>query len=494
MADSWAISGVDLHLDVSGPRRRAGLEEALRTAIRSGRLPSGGRLPSSRALAADLGLARNTVAEAYGQLVAEGWLVARQGSGTRVADRAPAAAAAGSRSAPEPAPPRHDLRPGWPDVSGFPRSAWLAATRRALDAAPFGALGYGDPRGRPELRQALAGYLARARGVDAAADRIVVCAGFTQGLALLAHVLREGGTRTLALEAYGHPLHRRVVAAAGLQTHGLAVDRHGAATDALGAAGAALLTPAHQFPLGVALAPARRGEAVRWAKRTGGVLIEDDYDGEFRYDRQPVGAMQALAPEHVVYAGSASKTLAPGLRLGWLVLPSHLVGAVAAAKETRDGEHSVIDQLALAELLARGAYDRHVRRARLAYRRRRDRLVAALAGQAPGVRVGGIAAGLHARVTLPPGSDEHALVEHAAAAHGLALEGLSAYHRAGPPQDPALVVGYTRPAAHAYTGALARLTAVLAQAGAGAFSAASSVAPTAPPRSPSEASRMAGGR
>jgi GntR family transcriptional regulator/MocR family aminotransferase len=309
---------VDLHLDLPGPRLRAGLESALRDAVRTGRLHPGARLPSSRALAQDLGIARNTVADAYGQLVAEGWLVARQGSGTRVAERAPAVEAAASAPAGEARPPRYDLRPGAPDLSAFPRATWLRATRRALNDAPDAALGYGDPRGRAELRQALSTYLARARGVRVTPDRLVVCSGFTQGLALICEALRGRGASTLAMEAYGLPTYRDVAEARGLRLTHLPVDAHGASVAELADAAAAVLTPAHQFPLGAPLAPARRGRAVEWAGATGGVIIEDDYDGEFRYDRQPVGAMQALAPEHVVYAGTASKTLAPGLRLGWL--------------------------------------------------------------------------------------------------------------------------------------------------------------------------------
>jgi GntR family transcriptional regulator / MocR family aminotransferase len=497
----WASSGVDLHLDRTGPRVRASLEAQLREAVRSGRLAPGLRLPSSRSLAADLGVARNTVVDVYGQLVAEGWLVARQGSVTRVAGRAPAAEAG-------PAPAgaarrlRYDLRPGSPDVAAFPRSRWLAAARRALNAAPAEAFGNApDARGRPELHQALAGYLARARGVRVSPDRIVVCSGFTQGLGLICQVLRGRGAATLAVEAYGLAHLRGIAAGHGLRLRMLPVDDGGAVLDGPGAvldgpgavlggpgavlgggpadaggldeaggladpggladADAALLTPAHQFPLGGVLGPRRRAQAIEWAAQTGGLLIEDDYDGEFRYDRQPVGAMQAHAPEHVIYAGTASKSLAPGLRLGWLVVPAHLVDEVAAAKARTDRHSSSFDQLTLAEFLNSGAYDRQVRRSRLAYRRRRDHLVAAVRRHVPQARVTGIAAGLHARLELPPGLDEDEIIARAAARHDLALEGLSAYCAESGPDRPALVIGYATPPEHAFTGAVARLMAVL---------------------------------
>jgi GntR family transcriptional regulator/MocR family aminotransferase len=474
MAKTWATSGLDLHLDLGsapggrrGHRVRARLEAALRDAARTARLAPGTRLPSSRALAADLGLARNTVAEAYAQLVAEGWLTARRGSGTTVADRAVSASQVSEPDLPGPAerarPPRYDLRPGSPDLSLFPRPAWLAAARRAVNSAPSAALGYADPRGRPELRAALAGYLARARGVQADPDRIVICGGFTQGLALLSQVLRARGVTTLAIEACGQPSYRDQVRASGLALDLLPVDPAGAATGQLpgSAAGAVLLTPAHQFPLGAVLAPRRRTQAIGWARDTGGVIIEDDYDGEFRYDRQPVGAMQALAPGQVVYAGSASKSLAPGLRLGWLVLPAGLAAEVAAARALTDRQGSAFDQLTLAEFIGSGQYDRQIRRARLAYRRRRDRLAATLR-QASRLRVTGIAAGLHALLELPPGSAEDDLVARAAR-RGLAVEGLGPYCAPGHPRGPALVLGYGTPPEHAFTGALARLCAVLAE-------------------------------
>jgi GntR family transcriptional regulator/MocR family aminotransferase len=460
MPKVWATSGLDLHLDRTGSRVRAGLESALRDAVRTGRLAPGVLLPSSRSLAADLGIARNTVADAYGQLVAEGWLTTQRGSGTRVADRAPAVvpATAPAQSASH---PQYDLRPGSPDVSAFPRPAWLAAARRALTAAPAEALGYTDPRGRPELRQALAGYLARARGVQVTPDRIVICSGFTQGLGLICQVLRDRGATTLAVESYSLAAHRDIATTSGLAIATVPVDGHGAMVSELGDAGAVLLTPAHQFPLGAALVPQRRNRVVEWAAATAGLIIEDDYDGEFRYDRQPVGAVQALAPEHVAYGGTASKSLAPGLRLGWLVLPARLVDDVVTAKARTDRNTSSIDQLTLAEFITSGGYDRQIRRSRLAYRQRRDRLVAELRQHAPPVLISGIAAGLHLLLELPAGQAEDDIIARAAD-RGLVLEGLGAYNATSDPHPPALVIGYGTPPEHAFTGAIARLTAVLA--------------------------------
>ena len=459
---SWAISGVDLHLERGGSRVRAGLEAALRQAVREGRLGPGLRLPSSRALAGDLGIARNTVADAYGQLVAEGWLTARQGSGTRVANRPPTSEAA-PLPVSRPRAPRYDLRPGSPDRAAFPRAAWLSAARRALNEAPADALGYSDPRGLPELRQALAVYLARARGVHATAENIVICAGFTQALGLICHVLRAQGASTVAMEAYGLRDHRRIVTDSGLRVTFLPVDHGGAELTNLRGADAAVLTAAHQFPLGVALAAPRRAQAVQWASRAGGLVIEDDYDGEFRYDRQPIGAMQALAPDHVIYAGTASKSLAPGIRLGWLVLPRSLTEPVAEAQALAVRNLSAIDQLTLAELIGSGAYDRHIRRSRLSYRRRRDRLLTTIGHRVPHAHITGIAAGLHALLSLPDRHDEADIIARANG-HGLALQGLSSY-AAAKPSATALVIGYGTPPAHAYTAALARLAAVLADDG-----------------------------
>ncbi|MFI2351412.1 PLP-dependent aminotransferase family protein [Streptomyces sp. NPDC019443] len=465
MTDHWATFGADLHLELRGSGLRTGLMDALREAARSGRLAPGTRLPSSRSLAADLGIARNTVADAYAELVAEGWLTAQQGSGTRVARRAaPRKAAAGAvRSRPAGRGPQYSLMAGSPDLAFFPRAQWLKAARRALTAAPHEAFGYGDPRGRVELRTVLADYLARARGVYADPERIVICSGFVHGLMLLGKMLRRRRVREVAVESYGLDVHWNLLTEAGMRTPALPFDELGSQTgelEALRGAGAVLLTPAHQFPMGAALHPDRRAAAVDWARGTGGLILEDDYDGEFRYDRQPVGALQGLEPDRVVYLGTASKSLAPGLRLGWMVLPEELVGQALEAKGSVDWVSSALDQLTLAEFIASGAYDRHVRGMRLRYRRRRDQLVRALAERAPDIRVSGIAAGLHAVLELPPGTEQSVI--QAAAWQGLAVEGVSRYrHKDAPRGRDALVVGYATPSDSGWAGALDALCRAL---------------------------------
>lgn len=476
MEEHWATSSddgpsagsVDLHLALAGPRLRDGLIDALREAVRTGRLVPGTRLPSSRALAADLGIARNTVADSYAELIAEGWLIAQQGSGTRVARRAtPRGAAPLVSRAMTPRHLTYELMPGTPNLAGFPRSAWLAAARRALTAAPHDAFGYGDPAGRVELRTVLSEYLARARGVNATPERIVLCSGFHHGLTLMAQTLRSRRVRAVAVESYGFGIYRDVLSAAGLSTPPLPVDECGARTDELvrhRGVGAVLLTPAHQYPTGVELRPDRRTAAVDWARTTGGLLLEDDYDGEFRYDRRPVGAVQGLDPDRVVYFGSASKSLAPGLRLAWMVLPEELVPEVVAAKGPVDSSSS-LEQLTLAEFISSGGYDRHVRSMRLRYRRRRDQLVLALARRAPAVRVTGMSAGLQAVLELPPGTERS--VVQAAAAEGLMVSGLSEFRYDSAGSGPqvsardALVVGYAGPSDSAWAGALDALCSVM---------------------------------
>ncbi|MER5480264.1 PLP-dependent aminotransferase family protein [Streptomyces sp. NPDC002734] len=477
MPESWVDSaarvGSDLHLDLSGPgSRRAVLIRALREAVREGRLAPGTRLPPYRSLAADLGLARNTVADAYAELVAEGWLTARQGSGTRVAERAAPPSSRRRRPhrvAGQPAGPAHNLRQGAPEAASFPRTAWLASARRALGSAPDDAFGPGDPRGRVELRRALADYLARARGVRADPDRIVVCSGVAHALRLLFDGSRGAAGGVLrgpfAVESYGLGFHRGILESAGARTVPLGIDEQGARIEELAdvrpRVRGVLLTPAHQFPTGGPLHPARRAAVVDWARAGDRLVLEDDYDGEFRYDREPVGALQGLDPERVVHLGSVSKSLSPAVRIGWMVLPGHLVDGVLAAKGEREAWAGVVDQLTLADFIVSGRYDRHIRRMRRHYRDRRDQLVTALTERAPHVTATGIAAGLHAVLRLPPGTE--ASVVKAATWQGIALDGLAAFRHPGAttPAGDGLVVGYAAPAEHAYRAALDALLRAL---------------------------------
>ena len=427
----------------NGRPLRAQLEAGLREAARSGLLAAGARLPATRALAADLGVSRWLVVDAYAQLLAEGYLTARRGAGTFVSDAASA-----------PSPPtlaaeshalRYDFFPGYPDLASFPRKPWLRALRETLAAAPAGSLGYPDARGALELRCALAEHLRRVRGVVADPHSIVVCSGAAQALVLLARALRGPH---LAVEDPGLPPHRAILAAHGASLSPLPVDGDGARVDELariasrgGEVDGVLVTPAHQCPTGVALAPARRAALLEWAAARSGVVIEDDYDAEFRYDRAPLAALQGLAPDRVVYVGTVSKTLAPALRLGWLVLPGALVDLVAEQRNLADHGAPTLDQLALARLIEGGAYDRHLHQARRRNRSRRDALVAAVQRHLPGARVTGLAAGLHAIVRLPHGVDSAALMlaaaERSVGVYPLAL----AYMRPAARGDQ-LVLGY----------------------------------------------------
>jgi GntR family transcriptional regulator/MocR family aminotransferase len=348
----------------------------------------------------------------------------------------------------------YDLRAGYPDVAAFPHAEWLAAARTALGRAPSAAYRYADPQGLPELRAALADYLGRTRGVRVTPDRVVVCAGFGQGLWALAAALHRRGARRAGVESHGLRLHRQILADAGLRLVGLPV----------GAAGAqlpgedvdvVLLTPAHQFPLGIALE--HRADFAQWARAHRAVLVEDDYDGEFRYDRRPLGAMQALAPDHVVYGGTASKALAPAVGLAWLVPPEHLVAPVVEELSRVGPGPPRSTSSCWPSSSRRAATTGTSRRSRLAYRRRRDRLVAALGG----LRVHGLPAGLHAVVDLPDGRTEEQTVAEARR-RGLAVQGLAEFALA-PGHAPALVVGYATPPAHAFTSAVARLVATLSR-------------------------------
>jgi DNA-binding transcriptional MocR family regulator len=434
----------------------------LRTAIRSGRLAGGVRLPASRDLARDLGTSRGVVVEAYEQLVAEGFLVSRQGSGTRVAElqRSDGPGDQGPVAAP-PAAAAYDLRVGTPDLSAFPRRAWLAAVRQVLKAAPHEALGYADPGGVPELRTELAAYLRRVRAAEVTADRLVVVGGVAQGLHLVIRELARAGPVPLAVEDPHSVRTFALLEAAGAVRVPVPVDQEGIVVEALRrtAARAVMVTPAHQYPTGVVLSPRRRAELVAWAAEVDGVVLEDDYDAEFRYDRDPVGCLQALCPQRVVLLGSVSKSLAPGLRLGWLVAPPPLAEAVRRSRATSDLGSPVLDQLALAQLIAGGAYDRQLRQLRRRYRARRDALAGALARWLPGAVVHGVPAGIQLYLELPPGHDEAAVVE-AAAERGVAVEGVAPMRIAGG-GPPALVLGFARLPEHRIAEAVRLLAGAL---------------------------------
>jgi GntR family transcriptional regulator/MocR family aminotransferase len=438
------------------------LERALRDAVRDGRLPAASPLPSSRALAGQLGLSRGIVVEAYEQLAAEGYLASRPGGATRGA-RAPSSPATGRRGIPEPATFAFDFRPGRPDVTEFPRAIWLRAVRRVLAGAPSERLTYLGGRGVPELGMALATYLNRVRGTAADAADIVVCTGFAQGLALTARALAATGARTVAVEDPSDPEYRATIRDAGLAWVAVPVDDRGLLVDRLAAsdADAVVVTGAHQYPTGGVLPPDRRSALVAWAERRGGTIIEDDYDAEFRYDREPIGAIQGLAPERVVHAGSASKILAPGLRLGWLVTPPHLTETIVALKQAADMGSAAIDQLAFADVLERGELDRHLRRMRPIYRRRRDALLAALAEHLSGAEPVGASAGLHVLAWLPPDVDEASILEAAAAA-GIGLAGVTSRRVA--PGRAGLIFGYGAIVESAIEPGIRRLADVVAAA------------------------------
>ncbi|MCP2635246.1 PLP-dependent aminotransferase family protein [Microbacterium sp. HD4P20] len=443
-----AATGLDLYLPLHGGRSVREIEAGLRALVADGRLPVGTRLPASRVLASDLGVARNTVGEVYARLAAEGWLQTRVGAGTWVA-AVPGSDPSRAPGAQHPAP--LDLRGGLVDASDFPHAAWSTHVRRALAESPSAAFGYPDPIGVPALRGSLASYVARTRGAVADPGAVMIGSGFGDLLALLARTLRARGARRMAVEEYGHERHRRIIEAAGLEVVPVHVDDEGADASHLARldVGGILLTPAHQFPTGVPLSAARRRAVVEWARSCGGVVLEDDYDGEFRYDRRSVGALQALAPDVVVYLGSASKALAPSVGLAWGVIPAALRDDVSRQREVSGGTPSGLHQHALARFIDAFEYDRAVRRRRARFRTRRELLGALLAERAPQLHIEGLSAGLQCLVGLPDESVEARVVARASE-RGVAVDGLAAFRAArsrggaptARPTPAGVVVGY----------------------------------------------------
>ncbi len=462
------MSGADfLGLDATqAPARGIGdwLTAHLRAAIREGRLVDGARLPATRALAADLGVARGVVVQAYGRLADEGLVQSGPRRGTVVQ----AATTGGPMPRIQPANrgeqgrPEFDLSPNVPDLTLFPRAAWVRAEREVLQQDRLESLGYGDPAGAPALRHELAGWLARMRGVQVDPADVLVVSGVAQALALLAAVQVRAGRERMAVEDPGSRGAIDQVAFWGVRPVPIAVDTHGIDVRAVEATApdAALVTPAHQFPTGVVLHPDRRRALLGWAQRTGTLIVEDDYDADQRYDRAPVPALHASAPEHVAYTGSASKSLAPGLRLGWLVVPARLREQVRAAKYASDIGSPVLPQLVLARLLQNGVYEQCLRRARTRQRARRDAMVDAIHRQLPTATVQGVAAGLHLTLTFEDALWSDAEIARALETVGVRADPLSRHRsRPGP---PGLVMGYAPHTPSRIDEAIARVAAHLA--------------------------------
>jgi GntR family transcriptional regulator / MocR family aminotransferase len=450
---------VDTHLalDRATPLR-AQLERELRAAIRSGRLRAGVKLPPSRVLADELRVSRGVVVEAYSQLVAEGYLTARPGDGTRIA-------AGLAQQPPAPRAPsttawrvRYDLRSGLPDLSFFPRREWQSAMTTALREIPDVALSYGSRRGLRQLRVALSEYLARVRAVVADPERIFISAGAAHGMLIVWQTLRQRGAKRIAVEDPAWPAIPATIVQAGLEPVPVAVDDHGLGVAALEQidVDAVALSPAHQYPTGTVLAPERRTELIAWARRRGTLIVEDDYDAEYRYDREPIASLQGLAPDCVAYVGTASKTLAPAMRLGWVLVPSHLVGETAVEHGVARAAPSALVQSAYASMVERGDLDRHLRRTRRRYHNRRNVLIDALAQSLPAAFVGGAAAGLHLIAWLPEGSDE-AAISDAAASRGVAIHTLHQFCAVAAQRPPALLFGYGQIAATAIPRAVQEL-------------------------------------
>jgi GntR family transcriptional regulator/MocR family aminotransferase len=444
MAIEWSGWGPQLLLELdraSGMPLKSQVEQHLRAAIRDGRLAAGERLPSSRALATHLGLSRGLIQECYAQLQAEGYLTAHTGAATRVAPTAAGTTPeiSGERAAKPAAPLIADFPSGVPDLRLAPRQDWAWAVAQVCRAAPNSAFDYGPANGNPRLREVLAAYLRRVRAVDAYPKQVLICTGVAQGLGLILRVLARRGHARVAFENPGAVRTARDAAgSAGIEAVPVEVDEHGIDVAELARSGArvVVVTPAHQWPTGVVMAPERRRALLSWARANDGVVIEDDYDAEFRYDRDPVGALQGLAPDRVVSLGTVSKSLAPALWLGWAVVPLSLVDDVMAEKMVADRGTSGIDQLALATLIESGRYDRQLRRMRAVYARRR----AVLMNAAPGP-ITGLAAGFHAVLHLPAFAGEREIVA-AARARGVGVYGMSDYRADSSAEPGRLVIGF----------------------------------------------------
>ncbi|GAA2450816.1 PLP-dependent aminotransferase family protein [Streptomyces mauvecolor] len=422
------------------------IRNSLRKLIEDGTLWPGTRIPSSRQLALDTGVSRSVVVEAYEQLSAEGYLQTRHGSGTTVSERAGAPDTRSTLVPPDPeAAPEAmwDLRTGTSNVVDFPRQEWIRCMTAVVADAGHQELGYSPPAGVPQTRRVLTGYLGRVRGVHTRPEDLMVTAGFAQGLALICRVLLDRGHTRLAVEDPGHPGEREFVTSSGLQVVGIPVDEDGLRVDLLEQSGvrACLLTPANQFPTGVRLSVPRRERLIAWAREVGGYVIEDDFDNAFLHRSDRLPALQSLAPDRVVYAGSASKTLAPALRLGWLAAPSELMASVEYVRAGWDIGCSGLEQLAFARFIDTGALDRHQRQLRTELHRRRQTIRRQVESCLPGARLTGGDSGLQAYVQLPPHIAEAPLLR-AARQRSVLTRGGAFYTLSDTTRPPALVLSY----------------------------------------------------
>jgi GntR family transcriptional regulator/MocR family aminotransferase len=417
----------------------------LQAAVTGGVLRAGDRLPSSRDLAATLGVSRTVVTNAYARLFAEGWLEGRHGSGTYVADVTPLAGAAPPAAAcpqvapgrPVPEPPRSqiDLQPGTSWAAGIEPAAWRRAWRRAGERPPSN---WPDPHGLPELREEVAAYLRRSRGLAVTAANVLITQGVSSGLALLADALLAPGDKA-GIEEPGYPTGREVLRRAGARVTLCRVDAHGIIPEELpGDLALLYTTPAHQYPLGGRLPVSRRQALIAWARAAGATIVEDDYDSEFRYDVGPLPALHSMDPDVIVYLGTASKVLATAFGAGWLIAPPGLVDRLAELRPRLGARIPEPVQHAVLALLRSGDLDRHIRKVRLEYARRRAALVDALPSGP--FQLLGDTAGLHVVLRLPDDYPAARLVE-AAAGRGVGVYPLDRYF-AGPPTMSGLVIGY----------------------------------------------------
>lgn len=436
------VDGIDLPLSDEGATLTRRLTTTLRRGVQNGQLRDGAALPPSRALAAGLGCSRWVVTEAYGQLVAEGYLVATTGSATRVRWADPPPHQPSGPALTSAARPRFDLTPGVPDLAAFPRSRWAEAYRRAVLDLPTDLLAGRTLAATTAARRTITDLLRRTRQVREEPTQLSLTTGSTAAFTWLTSLLVQLGHTRLAVEDPSWPGLRSVARRGGLTPVAVPVDDQGIVVEALRRRRVrlVLVTPAHQFPVGVALSAARRLDLLEWARDVDGLIVEDDYDADFRYEGAPVASLQGMAPDRVVLLGSVSKTLSPAIELGWMILPQKLLMALPDLDLNLNVTPSALTAQAMAVLIDQGWYERHLRAQRLRYRRRRGHLVAALADHLPDAEVTGLAAGLHLPLRLPPGTDVHAVVRRAAR-HDLALVAAERY-RIRPGGPPQLILGF----------------------------------------------------